>query len=97
VQNAMQRAQQRILMADDEFIAATAPRPAGPGRPAGRARRAPIYESDVRLLLLTVLAVRKPAECAVVSSTALTLTQPGRGVSIHLKGSGALQLRWVPV
>ncbi len=65
VQNAMQRAQQRILMADDEFIAATAPRPAGPGRPAGRGRRVPIYESDVRvLLLLTISAANDPAKHA---------------------------------
>ena len=49
VQNAMQRAQQRILMADDEFIAATAPRPADGRRPAARVRRAPVYDSDVRV------------------------------------------------
>jgi hypothetical protein len=43
----MQRAQQRILMADEEFVAATAPRPAGAGRQTARARRVPVYDSDV--------------------------------------------------
>ena len=47
IQSAMQRAQQRILMADEEFIAATAPRPAGVGRQTARARRVPVYDSDV--------------------------------------------------
>ena len=47
----MQRAQQRILNADEEFVLATAPRPVGPQRSAAAARAtaaAALYDSDVR-------------------------------------------------
>ena len=48
----MQRAQQRMLNADEEFMRATEPRPAGAQRSAAAARAtaaAALYDSDVRI------------------------------------------------